>query len=151
MSDTPWSPHVTVATVIEHEGRFLLVEEEAPEGRVFNQPAGHLDPDETLLEAALRETREETGCEVVLEGILGIALYTSPLNGVTYHRTAFYGSLLQENPGAALDPEIVAVHWLSPEEMLAQSARMRSPLVIASVEQYLAGARWPLDVIYFQK
>ena len=144
-----WYPHVTVATVIESDGRFLLVEESTPEGLVFNQPAGHLEADESLLAAALRETREETGYEVALDGVLGMALYTSPANGVTYHRTTFYGRALHRIKGATLDPDITAVHWLTPEEIHARSDRMRSPLVIASVQQYLAGQRWPLEVIYY--
>jgi 8-oxo-dGTP pyrophosphatase MutT (NUDIX family) len=146
---TPWYPHVTVASVIEREGRFLIVEEVADEGRVFNQPAGHLEAGETLVEAALRETLEETGHEVRLEGILGMALYTSPANGVTYHRTTFFGSPLRAVEDIGLDPDIVAVHWLSAAEISALSDRMRSPLVLASIEQYLTGQRWPLDLIYY--
>ena len=144
-----WHAHVTVACVIEREDRFLLVEEHAPEGIVLNQPAGHLDPGESLLQAAHRETLEETGCEVDLDGLLGMAQYTSPVNGVTYLRTTFCGRLLREVPGASLDPDIIGVQWLTAREMRAESGRMRSPLVIASVEQYLAGHRWPLDFIYY--
>ena len=144
-----WTAHVTVATVIERDGRFLLVEEEADEGIVINQPAGHLDPGESLPEAALRETLEETGCEVALEGLLGMAQYTSPANGITYLRTTFHGRLLRELPGAELDKGILRRLWLTPAEMRAESGRMRSPLVLASVEQYLAGHRWPLEFIYY--
>ncbi len=144
-----WYAHVTVATVIERDGRFLLVEEEAPEGLVINQPAGHLDPGESLIEAACRETLEETGCEVALEGLLGMAQYTSPANGVTYLRTTFFGRLVRELEGAKLDDAIVRTLWLTPAQMRAESDRMRSPLVLASVEQYLAGRRWPLDFIYY--
>jgi ADP-ribose pyrophosphatase YjhB (NUDIX family) len=143
-----WRPHVTVASVIERDGRFLLVEEDTPQGRVFNQPAGHLEAGEDLLEAARRETLEETGFDVVLDGVLALAVYTSPANGVTYHRTTFFGRALAQRSGAELDPAIAAVHWLSLAEMEASSDRMRSPLVIASVERYLAGKRWPLDLIY---
>lgn len=146
-----WYPHATVATVIEREGRFLLVEEVVAAGRVFNQPAGHLEAGETLMEAALRETREETGYAVRLEGVLGLAQYTSPANRVTYLRTTFFGCALHRIEDATLDPEIVAVHWLSEAEIIARSAKMRSPLVIASIEQYLAGNRWPLNVIYFSE
>ncbi len=145
MSD--WYAHVTVATVVEREGRFLLVEERADEGIVFNQPAGHLDPGESLFEAALRETREETGCDVELEALLGVYQYTSPANGVTYLRTCFSARLLREHEDAELDQDILRTVWMTPEEMRAESARMRSPLVIASVEQYLAGRRWPLDLV----
>jgi 8-oxo-dGTP pyrophosphatase MutT (NUDIX family) len=146
-----WYPHVTVASVIEREGRFLLVEEDTAEGRVFNQPAGHLEPGESLTEAAVRETLEETGHRVRLDGILGMALYTSPANGVTYHRTTFFGASLDTVEDRELDAEIVAVHWLGLAEIRKQSDRMRSPLVLASIEQYLAGQRWPLDLIYFEQ
>ena len=144
-----WYAHVTVATVIEREGRFLLVEEEAPEGLVINQPAGHLDPGESLVEAAHRETLEETGCEVSIEGLVGIAQYTAPANGVTYMRTTFHGSLIRELEDAQLDKGIVRTLWMTAAEMRADSDRMRSPLVLASVEQYLAGQRWPLELIYY--
>ena len=144
-----WHAHVTVATVVERDGSFLLVEEQADGAIVLNQPAGHLDPGESLFEAALRETREETGCEVELQSLLGIAQYTSPANGVTYLRTTFSASLIRENPGAELDTEILRTLWLTPAEMRAESGRMRSPLVMASVEQYLAGRHWPLDLVYY--
>ncbi len=147
MSD--WHAHVTVATVVERDGSFLLVEERADEGIVLNQPAGHLDPGESLFDAARRETLEETGCEVELESILGIAQYTSPANGITYLRTTFSAALVREIENATLDREILRTLWLTPQEMRAESGRMRSPLVLASVEQYLAGQRWPLDLVYY--
>lgn len=149
MSD--WHAHVTVACVVERDGRFLLVEENTPEGVVLNQPAGHLEPGESLVAAALRETLEESGCEIALEALLGIAQYTSPANGITYLRTTFCGSLVREIPDAELDPDILGTLWLTAAEIRAQSGRMRSPLVIASVEQYLAGQRWPLDFIYYSE
>lgn len=144
-----WYPHVTVACVIEHEGRFLLVEEYASDGSiVFNQPAGHLEAGESLQDAALRETLEETGWEVALEGVVGMALYTAPANGVTYQRTTFHGRALRHLPERPLDDGIIAARWLTLEEMRAESAKMRSHLVIGSVERYLAGHRYPLDLIY---
>jgi 8-oxo-dGTP pyrophosphatase MutT (NUDIX family) len=145
---TDWYPHVTVATVIQRENLFLLVEEQGVEGLVLNQPAGHLEPRESLQQAAVRETLEETGCHVQIQGLLGIGLYTAPSNGVTYHRTTFYGELLREEPGYQLDTGILRALWLSHEEMLAESARMRSPLVLASIDQYLHGHKIPLEFIY---
>lgn len=145
---TDWYPHVTVATVIQRENLFLLVEEQSPEGLVLNQPAGHLDPEENLQQAAIRETLEETGWHITIQGLLGIALYQAPANGITYHRTTFYGEVLHEEPGYQLDTGIERALWLSHEEMLAESARMRSPLVLASVEQYLRGHKTPLEFIY---
>ncbi len=141
--------HVTVATVIERDGRFLLVEEQAPEGLVINQPAGHVELGETLAQAAVRETLEETGCNVALDGILGLAQHRAPANGVTYLRTTFFGHIVSENPQATLDTGIVRTLWMSYEDMQIDSDRMRSPLVINSVAQYLAGHRWPLETIYY--
>jgi len=145
---TDWYAHVTVATVIERDGHFLLVEEEADGALVYNQPAGHLDHGESLLEAAQRETLEETGWHVELLGLVGLALYTSPGNGVTYHRTTFFGRPLREEANFELDAGILRCLWLSYEEMLAESGKMRSPLVLGAVEQYRRGHRWPLDFIY---
>ena len=145
-----WTARVTVASVIESAGQYLLVEErDKTTGElVFNQPAGHLEAGETLAAAALRETREETGWIIQLTGIIGTALYTSPGNGVTYYRTTFLGKPLQQIANATLDPDIHAVHWLDYEAILANSARMRSPLVIAAVEQQRQGICYPLDMIY---
>lgn len=149
MNKHAWPPHVTVATVVERAGRFLVVEEydELAGGLVLNQPAGHLDPGEGLLEAALRETREETGWEVRLTGVIGVSLATAP-NGITYYRTTFHAEPVRRIEDQVLDPVIHAVHWLSYEEMLANSARMRSPLVLPTVEQYRRGHLYPLDLIY---
>jgi 8-oxo-dGTP pyrophosphatase MutT (NUDIX family) len=151
-AETAWPPHVTVAVVVEQDGRYLMVEEqdELAGGLVFNQPAGHLDPGEGLLEAALRETLEETGWEVELTGVVGISLATAT-NGITYYRTTFYGRPLREIENAELDPDIQAVHWLNYEEILAKSARMRSPLVLPAIEQYRKGHRYPLDLIYIDE
>jgi len=147
-----WTPHVTVATVIEQRGRYLLVEErdKASGALVFNQPAGHLEQGETLAAAALRETLEETGWRVELAGILGIALYTAPANGVTYVRTTFLGRPVAAVDGAVLDPDISAIHWLDYEAITAKSDRMRSPLVLASIEQHRRGICYPLDLVYSQ-
>jgi ADP-ribose pyrophosphatase YjhB (NUDIX family) len=145
-----WAPHVTVATVIEQEGRYLLVEErdKSSGAMVFNQPAGHLEKSESLQEAALRETREETAWHVELLGILGTALYTAPGNGVTYYRTTFLARPLAPIKDATVDPDIHAVHWMDYEEILARSDRMRSPLVLASIKRHREGLCYPLDMIY---
>jgi 8-oxo-dGTP pyrophosphatase MutT (NUDIX family) len=145
-----WAPHVTVATVVEREGRYLLVEErdESSGVLVFNQPAGHLEDGETLAAAALREVLEETGWQVKLTGVLGLALYRAPGNGVTYCRTTFLGCPLQRLESSPPDPEIHAVHWLEYEAILANSARMRSPLVLAAIEQHRRGIVYSLDLIY---
>jgi ADP-ribose pyrophosphatase YjhB (NUDIX family) len=143
-------PHVTVATVIVRDRHYLLVEERDKQTGllVFNQPAGHLEPGESLVECAHRETLEETAWQISITGIIGIALYTAPANGVTYHRTTFLAEPVAAVPDCPLDQDIHAVHWMDYEEMKANSARMRSPLVLAAVEQHRRGACFPLDLIY---
>lgn len=145
-----WQPHITVACVIEREGDYLLVEErdKATGAMVFNQPAGHLERGETLQDAALRETLEETGWRVELTGLLGVALFVAPANGETYCRTTFVASALGHMPDVSIDPDIHCVHWLDYESIVAKSDKMRSPLVLDSIERYRRGERYPLDVIY---
>ncbi|MEM6583577.1 MAG: NUDIX hydrolase [Pseudomonadota bacterium] len=145
-----WYPHVTVATVIEEAGRFLMVEErdKASGKLVFNQPAGHVEREEGLMAAALRESLEETAWHIELTGLLGIALYSSPLNDTTYMRTTFIGTAIECKKDVSLDPDIHEVHWLDYESILANSVKMRSPLVIDSIERYRAGIRYPLEFIY---
>ena len=137
-----------MATVVERDGRFLLVEE-IDEGRtVFNQPAGHLDEHETLLAAARRETLEETAWHVELVAFLGVYCYRSPHNGLTYIRHCFTAIAREREPDRALDDGILAAHWLLPQEILAPGFAARSPLVPKVVEDYLAGRRYPLDLVF---
>ena len=142
-----WQPHITVATVIEDQGRFLLVEEMAEGRAVFNQPAGHLEANESLIEAALRETLEETGWEVELTAVIGIYLYTAPSNGVTYQRVCFAGKALRERPGSPLDEGIIGPRWLTRDELANQPERWRSELVLRCIDDYLQGERFPLSLI----
>lgn len=143
-----WYPHVTVATVIEDQGRYLLVEEYADGQLVFNQPAGHLERHETLLEAALRETLEETAWSVEIQGVVGVSLYVAPSNGVTYCRNCFFGKPLKHNPELKLDNGIERAVWLSYEEIVALGPRLRSPMVVKTIDQYRSGHRYPLSVVY---
>lgn len=147
---TQWSPHVTVACVVEQDGRYLMVEErdKFSGALVFNQPAGHLEDGESLAEAALRETLEETGWRVELTAVLAIALHTAPQLGITYYRTTFVATPLLLEPGATLDPDIHAVHWLDYAAIRARSARMRSPLALAMIERHRRGVFYPLDLIH---
>ena len=142
-----WKPHITVATVVEDNGRFLMVEELKGERAVLNQPAGHLDPDESLIDAAIRETLEETGYDVELTGVIGIYLYTAPSNGITYQRICFAAKPVRHHPGLALDQGIIGPQWLTRDELLAQSTRWRSELVMHCIDDYLAGERFPLSLI----
>lgn len=142
-----WQPHITVATVIEDQGRYLLVEERADGRAVLNQPAGHLEADESLLQAAIRETLEETGWDVQLTGVIGIYLYTAPSNGVTYQRVCFAGKALRQHPERPLDDGIIGPCWLTRDELAAQPQRWRSELVLRCIDDYLGGASYPLTLI----
>lgn len=140
-------PHVTVATLVERDGQFLMVHEHADGLKVFNQPAGHLEANETLREAALRETLEETGWEVELTGVVGVHLYTAPRNGVTYCRTTFIARAVQHHPDAKLDEGIIGPVWMSIDELRARADELRSPMTLSIVEEYLAGSRFALEVV----
>ena len=142
-----WAPHVTVATIIERDNRFLMVYEEADGKKVYNQPAGHLDPNETLNEAAIRETLEETGWTVELNGVVGVNLYTAPSNGITYFRTTFIANAVSHDATRALDTGIIEAVWLTYEELLAHKDQLRSPMTLQIIEEYLAGRRFPLNVV----
>ncbi len=143
-----WVPHVTVATIVGRAGKYLMVEEHSGGKTVINQPAGHLEAGESLQQAAVRETLEETGWHIALKGVVGVALYHSANNGVTYHRTTFFAEAISEASGHSLDEGIIRPLWMSLEELQADSARMRSQLVIKAIEQYQRGHRYPLELIY---
>jgi 8-oxo-dGTP pyrophosphatase MutT (NUDIX family) len=150
-----WTPTVTVAAVIERDGRYLLVEEDTPEGLRLNNPAGHLDPGETPLEAVVREALEETACAFTPRHFLGAFMgrFQRPARGdrpaedVTYLRLAYAGTAGEPMPGRALDTPIVRTLWLTVEELRASRARHRSPLVWACIEAHQAGRWHPLEVV----
>ena len=143
-----WKPNTVVATIVEQDGRFLFVEEEADGRAVFNQPAGHLDPGETLLDAARRETLEESGWHVEPTGLVGIYLVEPPGSTITYQRFCFRARAVRHDAARALDKEIIRAVWLSREELVAERARHRSPLVLRCVDDYLAGHDYPLSLIH---
>ncbi|WP_298575511.1 NUDIX hydrolase [uncultured Luteimonas sp.] len=142
-----WQPDVTVATVVVDGGRLLCVEERAGGRLVINQPAGHLEPDESLMEAALRETREETGWDVRLTAFIGAYQWKAPETGRHYLRFAFAAEPLRHDPKRTLDEGIERALWLAPSELRAESARHRSPLVWQVVADHLAGRRHPLSLV----
>jgi 8-oxo-dGTP pyrophosphatase MutT (NUDIX family) len=145
-SEQSFRPDVTVATVICRDGCFLTVEETVRGARVLNQPAGHLEANETLAEAALRETLEETAWEADLRAYLGTYQWTSP-SGHAFLRFAFVAEATRHHPGRALDAGIEQVLWLRRDELAAQAERLRSPLVLQVIDDYLAGVRHPLDAL----
>ena len=142
---TVWKPSVTVAAVIERQGRFLLVEERIDGRLVLNQPAGHLDPGESLAAACRREVIEETAHEFEPTGLVGIYRWHYAAKDVTFLRFCFQGKAGAQLP-RALDKEIVAVHWLALEEIRARRAQHRSPLVQKCVDDFLAGRSFPLEL-----
>lgn len=146
MSRDRFRPSVTVAAVAERNGRFLIVEEDIRGRLMLNQPAGHLEAAEDLIQAVVREAREETGHAFVPEALLGVYLWARPEDGLTYLRIAFRGEVDAE-PRGALDHGIVRTVWLSRDELLAMQPRHRSPLVLRCVDDHIAGVRHPLSVL----
>lgn len=140
-------PEITVAAIVEQQGRFLVVEERIRNRLVFNQPAGHVEDRETLIEAVRREAREETAWRFEPEALLGTYLWRNPANGVATLRFAFIGPVRDYDAQQPLDTGIVRTHWLTRAELVARSARLRSPLVIRCIDDYLAGQRLPLDSV----
>jgi len=139
---------VTVAALIEDDdGRFLLVQERISGESVYNQPAGHLEDGETLIDAVIRETREESGWEFQPESLIGIYQWRHPDKGNTFIRVAFSGKGLQHDPDGELDACIERTLWLTAEEIRKQHDRLRSPMVLRCIEDYLAGFRYPLMLL----
>jgi len=154
--NTRWKPSVTVAAIIERDGRYLLIEEHTPEGLRLNNPAGHLDPGESPESGCAREALEETTHTFKPTAMVGIyisrlqraAREDRPAEDVTYFRLAFCGELGAQVPGAQLDKGIVRTLWMTPEEIRANVHRLRSPLVLQCMEDHQAGQRFPLRLIY---
>ena len=152
-----WKPNVTVAAVIERDGRFLLVEEQSADGLRLNNPAGHLEPGESLEQACIRETLEETTFGFRPDALVGVYLtgptpQTSNGNtpdgaGITYLRFAFRGVLGASDPARQLDHGIVRTVWMSAQEIRASRDRHRSPVLLQCIEDYLAGRSFPLGLV----
>ncbi len=148
---TRWKPNVTVAALIERDGRFLLVEEDTSDGLLLNNPAGHLDPGESPLQGVIRETLEETACAFTPEGFLGMYMSrfrrTRTGEDITYLRMTFFGSVSEPDPALEFDEGIVRTVWMTADEIRACPERHRSPLVMECLESYLAGQRYPLSIV----
>ena len=148
-----WTPHATVATIVEKDGKFLLVEErrlinsQGEFGVVYNQPAGHVDEGESIMAAAIRETLEETRWQVKLKHLVGIYIFTAPANGVTYHRYCFAAEATMHQPASQLDDGILDAKWFSWDE-IQQLDNLRSPLVKRCIKDHIDGKHYPLDLIY---
>jgi 8-oxo-dGTP pyrophosphatase MutT (NUDIX family) len=142
-----WNPEVTVAAIVERDGRYLMVEERSAGRLVLNQPAGHLEDRETLLEAAIRETREETAWRFHPEALVGVYLWRNPVDQRSFLRFAFCGTVDDHQPRLPLDIGIVRAVWLSHEQLLAQTPRLRSPLVLRCLDDFLLGKRQPLESV----
>lgn len=147
MKKETWKPNATVAAIVEDNGKFLLVEEETSRGNRFNQPAGHLEDNETIVSAVIRETLEETAYDFLPESLLGIYHWKHTHNDTTYLRFAFIGTVQNHRPNQALDDGIIRTVWMTIDEMREKEALMRSEQVLTCVEDYLSGKHYPLETI----
>lgn len=150
--DERFKPNVTVAAIIERDGRFLLVEEESADGLKLNNPAGHLEQGESPLQGCAREALEETGRTFEATALVGIYLARATRDAtgddITYLRFAFCGTCGEPDPSRALDAGIVRTLWMTADEIRASAARHRSPLLLRCIEDYLAGRRYPMSLVY---
>lgn len=142
----PLKPDITVAAVVERAGRFLVVQERAARRVVLNQPAGHLEDGESLPQAVVRETLEETGYAFVPEAVTGVYLWQSPA-GRTFLRVAFAGAVGERANGISLDRAIIRTAWITRDQLRERQAELRSPLVLRCIDDYLDGARYPLELL----
>ena len=140
-----WTPRVTVAAIVKQNNRFLVVEERENGRTVFNQPAGHLEEDETLVEAVIRETREETGLLFEPKSLVGVYQWKHPVNHLTFVRFCFAGETREQQLQQSLDPDIIAVHWMTLSEL--EDAALRSPLVIECITDYLSGKSFEINLL----
>ena len=142
-----WKPHVTVAAVIERNQQFLMVEEHTATGIAFNQPAGHLEANESLIAAVKREVFEETAWQFEPEALVAIQLWRKNPEFPSFLRFCFSGTVHDHQAEQALDPDIIATHWLSRDQLAKNQQQLRSPLVLLSIDEYLKGQRYPLSLL----
>ncbi|GAB2197750.1 NUDIX hydrolase [Sessilibacter sp. MAH4] len=148
MNSREFNPHVTVATVVSQQNQFLIVEEQINGETRFNQPAGHLEANESLIAAAKRETLEETGWEVDITGFLGVCIFKAS-NGVTYVRNTFCATPIHKREPFTLDTGIIAAHWMTLNEIQQKQEMLRSPMIIKSIENYLKGNIFPATLVTY--
>ncbi len=142
--------HVTVAAIIEHENTYLIVEESDQQGhRVYNQPAGHLEPNESVIDAVVREVREETGLEFQPTHLIGSYFLSPATNGKHYLRFCFSGDVKGVENLRPQDPDIIAAHWMSLDDICQLGRKLRSALVLKCLEDYLDGKRYSLDQFHY--
>ncbi|MCE0556410.1 MULTISPECIES: NUDIX hydrolase [unclassified Motilimonas] len=143
-----FSPHVTVACIIKYKQKYLVVEEQDNGRTVLNQPAGHLESDESLIAAVTREVWEETGLTITPQGLVGSYLFTSPINNITYLRFCFYYEFDQAPPACKpQDPDIINCHWLTLAELETEQTKLRSALVLEVIEDFVAGQKADLSLV----
>ncbi len=142
-----WMPHATVAAIVEENGKFLMVEESTDRGNRFNQPAGHLEDNESLIEAVIRETLEETAYAFEATSLLGVYHWKHEHNDTTYLRFAYIGNVSNHQPQLSLDDGIIRAVWMTANEMRHNAHLMRSPQVLTCIEDYLSGQCFPLSVV----
>jgi len=142
-----WTPRSTVAAIIEREGRFLLVEEIIKGQCLINQPAGHLEPDETFAQGMVREVLEETGYQVEPEALLGLYVYRTPDLSITFHRVCFIARITGIVENAQLDEGIIGPRWMTRDEV-AKADNLRAELVLRCIDDYLSGQRYPLEFLH---
>jgi 8-oxo-dGTP pyrophosphatase MutT (NUDIX family) len=144
-----WRPDLAAAAIVQQGNRFLIVEERIRGALLFNQPAGHVDDGESIIDAVVRETLEETAWHFVPRALLGIYLWRNPANGHSILRVAISGEVTTHDAGRKLDQPVVAAHWMEREALLAQPAKLRSPLVMRCIDDHLAGTRHDLSALNY--
>ncbi len=144
-----WRPDLAAAAIVQRDNRFLIVEENIRGSLVFNQPAGHVDDGESIIDAVVRETLEETAWHIRPLALLGMYLWRNPQNGHSILRVAITGEVIRHEPDRQLDVPVVAAHWMEREALLAQPAKLRSPLVMRCIDDYLAGQRHDLSALNY--
>jgi 8-oxo-dGTP pyrophosphatase MutT (NUDIX family) len=143
-----WRPELTVAAIVQRDERFLIVEERIQGNLVLNQPAGHVEDGESIIDAAVRETLEETAWRFVPHHLLGLYLWRNPASGATILRVAIAGDVAAHDAQRPLDDGIVAAHWMTRAALQARPANLRSPLVLRCIDDFMAGTRHSLDALH---